>query len=79
MGALLLTDAKRNLGELFEPGREVVAYRSEDELVELALYYLDHEDERQEISVAGQRRTLAQHTYADRMRELVDLLARYSG
>jgi hypothetical protein len=79
MGALLLTDEKRNLGELFEPGREVVAYGSEEELVELARHYLDNDDERQEISVAGQRRTLTDHTYAVRMRELVDLLSRYLG
>jgi spore maturation protein CgeB len=78
MGALLLTDAKRNLDELFEPGREVIAYRDQDELVDLARYYLDHEDERQEISAAGQRRTLAHHTYAHRMQELVELLSRYS-
>lgn len=79
MGALLLTDAKRNLGELFDVGREVVAYRDSDELVRLAHYYLDHEDERAEIAAAGQARTLAEHTYAHRMKELVEVLSRYSG
>lgn len=77
MGALLLTDAKRNLSELFEPGREVVSYADDDELVERVWYYLEHEDERAEIAAAGQARTLAQHTYKDRMRELVELLRRY--
>ena len=28
VGALLVTDWKENLGEMFEPGKEVVAYRS---------------------------------------------------
>lgn len=79
MGALLLTDAKANLGEIFEPGRECVAYRDEDELVELASYYLEHEDERREIAAAGQRRTLGEHTYAHRMRELAGILGRYLG
>jgi hypothetical protein len=78
MGALLLTDAKHNLGELFELGREVVTYSDEDELVERALYYLEHDDERAEIAAAGQARTLAQHTYARRMTELVGILSRYS-
>lgn len=78
MGALLLTDAKRNLGELFDVGREVVAYRNADELVERARYYLEHEDERAEIAQAGQRRTLSEHTYGHRMRELAAILERYA-
>jgi spore maturation protein CgeB len=75
MGALLLTEEKRNLDELFLPGAEVVAYRDEHELVELAAYYLAHEDERAAIAAAGQARTLRDHTYAVRMRELADILA----
>jgi len=78
MGALLLTDAKQNLGEL-ELGNEVVAYGSEEEFVELARHYLEQEDERQEISAAGQRRVLAEHAYAIRMRELIQIVSRYSG
>jgi spore maturation protein CgeB len=77
VGSLLLTDAKRNLSELFEVGREVVAYRDEDELVEAVGHYLAHEDERAAIAAAGQRRTLADHTYAVRMRELSDILDAY--
>jgi hypothetical protein len=78
MGALLLTDAKRNLGELFEVGREVVAYRDADELVKLARHFLEHEEERTEIALAGQRRTRSEHTYAHRMRELAAILERYA-
>lgn len=77
VGALLLTDAKQNLGELFEVGREVVTYRDEKELVEAVEHYLSHEDEREAIASAGQRRTLSDHTYAVRMRELSDILDAY--
>ena len=77
MGALLLTEAKRNLSDLFEVGREVVAYEGVEELIGLASYYLEHEDERRGIAVAGQQRTLAEHTYAHRMRELDEILSRY--
>jgi spore maturation protein CgeB len=78
MGALLFTEAAENLHDLFEPGREVVAYRDEDDLVERVRYYLDHEDERREIAEAGQRRTLSEHSYAGRMREFADILGRYT-
>jgi spore maturation protein CgeB len=75
VGALLLTEAAPNLAELFEPGREVVAYGSDEELVELLRHYLAHPDARREIAAAGQRRTLSEHTYAQRMVELQAILA----
>lgn len=74
VGTLLVTDAKENLSELFEPGREVAIYRDEDELVETIDYYLEHEDERAKIARAGQERTLREHTYTERMRDLVAIL-----
>ncbi len=75
-GALLLTDAKDNLSDLFLPGREVVTYESADDLVENARFLLSHEDERAAIAQAGQARTLRDHTYAVRMAELVEILER---
>lgn len=74
VGSLLLTDAKSNLAELFEPGREVIAYRDADELVAHARRLLADEDERREIAAAGQQRTLHDHTYATRMHKLAEIL-----
>jgi hypothetical protein len=74
VGALLLTDERRNLGEFFEPGREVVAYKDAADLIEKARFYLEHEDERREIAAAGQARTLGEHTYRDRIAELASML-----
>jgi spore maturation protein CgeB len=76
MGALLVTEAKRNLGELFDVGREVVAYENLDDLVATVSHYLEHEEERAAIALAGQERTLRDHSYEDRMRELAAILAR---
>ena len=74
VGSMLLTDEKANLHELFEPGREVATYRTADELAELIDHYLGHEEERQAIALAGQRRTLRDHGYDGRMVELAALL-----
>jgi spore maturation protein CgeB len=74
VGSLLVTDAKKNLPELFEPGREVVTYTGSDELVAQVQRYLADEDARREIAAAGQARTLRDHTYAVRMRELATIL-----
>jgi spore maturation protein CgeB len=77
VGALLITDRKDNLGELFEVGKEVVAYSSPEEAAELIRYYIAHPDEARAIARAGQARTLREHTYQRRMKELVPVLERY--
>lgn len=79
VGAMLLTDRKDNLNELFEIGKEVVAYSSKEEAAELVRHYLDHPQEAEQIAKAGQARTLREHTYAQRMRELVPILKHYLG
>ena len=76
-GALLVTDWKENLGEMFEPGREIVAYRTPEECAELIDYYLQHDGEREAIARAGQERTLKEHTYYHRAEELVELIRRH--
>jgi len=66
-GALLITDAKDNLGDLFDVGKEVLAYSSPEEAVELAKYYMAHSEEAGKIARAGQARTLKDHSYQGRM------------
>ena len=59
---------------MFEVNREIVTYHSNEELLEKINYYLNHEEERRKIAEAGQRRTLKDHTYTVRMRELKEIL-----
>lgn len=74
VGSLLLTDAKANLSELFDIGNEVLAYRDADDLIKQARATLGDEDARREIANAGQARTLRDHSYGVRMRELSEIL-----
>ncbi len=76
-GALLLTDYRDNLGELFEIGREVVAYRSPEEAVLLARYYQQHPEEAAAIARAGQQRTLRDHSYQRLMHQTAQILERH--
>jgi spore maturation protein CgeB len=71
MGALLITDRKVNLDELFDVGREVVAFSDAEDCVAKVRYYVDHPDEAAAIAAAGQARTLRDHTWLDRMARLV--------
>jgi hypothetical protein len=77
VGSLLITDRKDNLGELFEIGKEIVAYSSKEEAAELINYYIAHPLEADAIARAGQARTLSEHTYQRRMEELAPVLERY--
>jgi hypothetical protein len=73
VGTMLLTDWKENLPEMFTPGVEVVAYRTPEECVDLARYYLSHDSEREEIARGGQERTLREHTYYHRMQQMTEM------
>jgi hypothetical protein len=74
IGAMLVTEAGSNLGDLFEAGREVATYRSPGECAEVVRHYLDHPAEADEIAAAGQRRTLREHTRLDRMERLMGFI-----
>jgi spore maturation protein CgeB len=77
VGTLLITDWKENLHEMFEPDKEVVAYRNAEECAELIKYYLEHAEEREAVAHSGQGRTLKEHTYYQRMQQLVDIIRKY--
>lgn len=77
MGTCLITDWKENLHTLFEPDKEVVTYHSADELIEKVNYLLENDDERVKIAKAGQKRTLKEHTYQSRIKELLEILDNY--
>ena len=74
IGTCLMVDQRGNLGDLFEAGREVIAYSSPQDAAEKAAYLLENEHERRRVAAAGQARTLRDHTYVNRMSELVEIL-----
>jgi hypothetical protein len=57
-GVMQVCDNKSHLGQLFELGKEVVGFDTVEEGIDLARYYLDHDEERREIAAAGFRRSL---------------------
>ncbi|WP_029895389.1 CgeB family protein [Desulfohalovibrio reitneri] len=73
-GAFLLTDHRRQMEDLFEPGREVVFYTSPEEASELAARYLDDPAARARVAEAARQRVLAEHTYDHRLAELLEAM-----
>jgi spore maturation protein CgeB len=76
-GACLVTDAKRDLDAIFEPETEVVTYSSTMECIEKVRWLLDHPVQAQEIAQRGQRRTLRDHTFANRAYQLEELFSEH--
>lgn len=77
MGAMLITDYKDNLDDLFKIGKEIETYKDASELIEKIKYYLNHTKEREKITIAGQKKTLSEHTYFQRMKELTKIINKY--
>jgi spore maturation protein CgeB len=77
MGALLLTEKKDNLKDLFEPGKEIETYSDPEEAVEKIDALMRHRERLAEIAAAGLARTLREHTYQTRMKELLDILTKH--
>ena len=69
----------RDLHEMFEPGKEVVAFHGDEECAELVRYYLEHEGERLAVARAGRQRTLREHTLAARIQQVASLIEGLTG
>lgn len=65
-GAVLLTDEKKNIRDYFEPGREILTFRTLEEAREKVKWALNHPAEAEAIAKRGQERCLRDHSYLRR-------------
>ena len=66
-----LTGYTDEISEFYETGKEIDTYRSQDELVEKARYYLNHPDTAENLRGAAYRRAVRDHTWKNRFHELL--------
>lgn len=78
-GAFLLTDHRRQLEDLFEPGREVACFREPAEIEGLVERFLAAPQERRRIAEAARRRVLSEHTYDRRITALIQAMRQLFG
>lgn len=73
--AILLHPYNEGLEDLYQDGVHLRYWPLGDwaELDRLIAYYLEHEDERRQIAVAGHAHVLAHHTYRDRLQWVIPL------
>ncbi|MBI9086569.1 MAG: tetratricopeptide repeat protein [Desulfobacterales bacterium] len=71
-GGFQLSSDAENLTEYYAEDREIVIFRSDEELVDKVRYYLAHEAEREAIARNAYDRTLAEHTWQHRLNLIFD-------
>lgn len=73
-GALLITDHTGDLNQLFNVGSEIVSYEDHQDCLRAIDHYLTHDEEREEIALGGQERTLQNYTFERMSDELLDAI-----
>ena len=64
MCSFCITNYQTEIEELFEPGKDLVVYRSLDEIPELVGYYLKHDEERMKIAASGYYKVRDNYTWS---------------
>ena len=70
----LVDDSRPDLGRYFEIGKEIITFEDSVDLKDKITYYLEHEDERKAIAEAAYRRAKREHTYEQRIKEMLDIV-----
>ena len=72
-GGFEISDYVPGMDRYFDLGKEIVAVRSPEEWFAKIDHYPRHEGERKQIQEAGTGRVLREHTYAHRVKQLLDM------
>lgn len=70
----LMTNFQAEIPRYFKNREDLVCFEDVEELVELAGYYLTHEEERKQIAENGYRKVKEYHTYELRIRQMLDIV-----
>jgi len=75
-GSLLVSDLKRNIRMLYEPDSEILTYNTKEECIEKLRWAINNPLEARKIALAGQERTLKDHTVEQRVNLLYEIITK---
>ena len=70
-GGFVLTNYQSEIPEYFEVGKDLDIFASEEELVEKIRYYLEHEEEREEIARNGYQKAKEKYSLELRVKQIL--------
>ena len=73
-GGFLITNYQPELEMYFKNGEDLVFFMDKDDLKEKVCYYLEHEEERKQIALNGQRKVRELHGYQQRFDEMSKII-----
>lgn len=77
-GGFLMTNYQAEIPLYFKNREDLVCFESTEELVELAGYYLAHEEERRQIAANGFEKVSRHHTYRQRICQMMQTVEEHS-
>jgi spore maturation protein CgeB len=78
-GSFQLSYYVEGLTQSYEGDKEIGIYNDPDDLVEKIKFYLMHEELRESIATAGLLRTLNEHTFTKRFKQLFKIMGIMDG
>ena len=73
-GGFVLSNWQPEIPELFEDGKEIVTFKTPEEMLEKVDYYLNHEEERLKIAVNGYRKVKECYTFEHQLMKIISIL-----
>jgi len=73
-GGFLLTENAANLEKFYIPDKEIDIFSSHADLIDKINFYLRHQEKRDEIALAGFIRTAKEHTYENRLINILEAI-----
>lgn len=71
-GGFVMSNYCKETAELFDEDKEIVMFRTPEELVQKVDYYLEHDAEREKIARAGYEKVMGNYTYEKKIKRLLD-------
>ena len=71
---MLLSDAQPDVTALFNDGQDLAIFKTPGHLRELIQFYINNPAQRERIAKSGQEKVLNNHTYDQRIRNMLDIM-----
>ena len=76
-GGFLLSNYQEDYLEYFIPDQDIVIYNDYGDLLEKVDFYLKNEKSREQIAESGHQKVMREHTYLQRTKNILEIVAEY--
>lgn len=74
VGGFVMSNYQEEIPELFEEGKEIVTFKTPEELIDKADYYIKHDKARMKIALNGYKKVKNCYTYEHQLNKIISIL-----